>query len=209
MTLQDLAEALINEIPGTRISDKNTHNKANTEEKDLWISHVQYISELPFADPMVPVECKNEATPASSEEVTRFETKIRDSGGSDGILIAREGLAGSPQRSAHQAIEKALSHRIRIVVITGADLAQLTCPADLVTLIQDRMSEPACDRLMSPSSERGLLRVAPSPSTSGPCRDEPDGPAMQRSDRSGCVADDRPTRTGTGCATGIRICPDR
>ena len=141
MTLQDLSESLINEIPGAEITAKNVHNKANSEEKDLWISHLQHISGLPFADLMVPVECKNEAEPASSEEITRFETKIRDSGGSDGLLIAREGLAGTPGHSAHQAIEKALSQRIRIVVITGDDLAQLASPEDLVTLLQDRMTE--------------------------------------------------------------------
>jgi hypothetical protein len=87
--LQDLADYLLGEMDGVAVIYRNKLNATRSEEKDLWIRHQPHISLLPFTDLMVPVECKNEAGSASASEIRDFATKIRDSGGCDGLFIAR------------------------------------------------------------------------------------------------------------------------
>lgn len=140
--LQNLVHYLIDGIDGAAVVRSNVLNAAMSEEKDLWFQHKPYVSGLPFVDFFVPVECKNEDDPASAEEVTRFEAKIRDSGGSDGLLVAREGLSGPSEfRAAHDAIHGALSRQIRIVVLTASDLAGVSSPEAFINLIVDRHAE--------------------------------------------------------------------
>jgi hypothetical protein len=139
--LQDLVEYVVGQIPGVAIIDKNVLNAARSEEKDLWLSHTLGISQLPFRDCLVPIECKNEDGPASAAEVRDFATKIRDSGGCDGLLVAAAGLAGAQGSSAHHAIGVALSHGIRVTVLVVRDLAQLSCPDDLLHLLMERHTE--------------------------------------------------------------------
>lgn len=141
MRLQDLAQGMLAGVSGVVVTAQNVLNAAGSEEKDLWFGHSPHLSSLPFADLLVPVECKNEATPLSSDEVTRFEPKIRDSGGSDGLIVSRAGLAGIPGKSAHMAIEKALGHGVRIVVVTAVDLGRVSKPEDFVILLKERMTE--------------------------------------------------------------------
>ncbi len=139
--LQDLMEYLLSQIPGLTIINRNTLDTARSEEKDLWLKHDPRLSGLPFADLAVPVECKNERTRASAAYIREFATKIRDSGGFDGLFVAKAGLAGSAGYSAHSAITSELSHGIRITVITGEDIAALRSAEDLIALLQDRYTE--------------------------------------------------------------------
>ena len=142
MRLQDLVEYLFSKLEGASVEARNAFNAARSEEKDLWIQHAIRVSDLPFSDPLFPIECKNEEDRASSEEVSRFETKIRNSGGSDGLFFARTGLAGQDaHRAAHDAIHQALSHGIRIVVVIGEDLRHLQSTDDLKELLVRRYTE--------------------------------------------------------------------
>lgn len=140
--LQNLVHYMLDGIDGATVDQSNVYNAAQSEEKDLWFRHRPYVSGLPFADFLVPVECKNEDEPVSSDEITRFEAKIRNSGGSDGLLVARGGLAGSSEfRAAHEAIHSALSRQIRIVVVTVDDLTRVLSPGAFVDLLVDRHTE--------------------------------------------------------------------
>lgn len=139
--LQDLVDWLLGEVPGVTVARRNKHDAANTEEKDLWFEHEPWVSRLPFVDREVPVECKNEQAPASAEEVYAFGRKIRASGGRDGVLVTRSGLAGQALTSAHAAIRDELHAGCRIVVLTAADLGSLGGPQDLVRLVLDRHAE--------------------------------------------------------------------
>jgi hypothetical protein len=139
--LQDLAEYLLREIDGLTIVGRNILNGAKSEEKDLWVQHRPYISSLPFADVLFPVECKNEDRRTSGAQIRDFELKIRDSGGHDGLFITAMGLSGDPASRAHHAITMALSRGIRIIVVTAADLASLNTSTDLVDLLIDRFTE--------------------------------------------------------------------
>jgi hypothetical protein len=117
-------------------------NAARSQETDLWLKHRSHLSGLPFRDFSVPVECKNENANASSEEITRLGAKVISSGGTEGLFVARSGLAGPPPfGSAHHEIAMLLPQRVAIVVLTGADLVRLTCPDDLVDLVEDRYTE--------------------------------------------------------------------
>lgn len=140
--LQNLVHYMLDRVDGATVVRSNVYNAAQSEEKDLWFRHLPYVSGLPFADFLVPVECKNEDEPVSADEVTRFEAKIRNSGGSDGLLVSRGGLSGSSEfKAAHDAIHSALSRQIRIVVLTVDDLTRVPSPDVFVDLLVDRHSE--------------------------------------------------------------------
>jgi hypothetical protein len=139
--LQNLMQWLLSELPGVTITGSNETEAAKSAESDLWLQHNLAPSGLPFAEALVPVECKNENTPMSAAEVREFETKIRDSGGRYGLAVARTGLSGSPGKNGHQAITLALSQGISIVVLSGRDLSQMTTTDGLVTLMVERYTE--------------------------------------------------------------------
>lgn len=139
--LQELAEYLLSAVPSARIEARNKLDAARTGEMDLWLRHDPRMSGFPFADLLVPVECKNEQEPASTDEVSRFAVKIRESGGFDGLLVAAAGLAGSPGNSAHQQVTKELSRQTRIIVITRDDISRFGSTDDLVALLQERYIE--------------------------------------------------------------------
>lgn len=139
--LQDLAEYLLSAVPSVKIQARNRLDAARTGETDLWVRHDPRMSGFPFADLLVPVECKNEQEPVSANEISRFAAQIRDSGGFDGLLVAAAGLAGAPGNSAHQQVTKELSHRTRIIVLTRDDISRFRSADDLVELLQDRYIE--------------------------------------------------------------------
>jgi hypothetical protein len=132
---------VLGRIAGVVVIYRNKQNAAHSEEKDLWIRHQPHFSLLPFNDLILPVECKNEAQPASASEIRDFETKVRDSGGCDGLFIARQGLAGATGTSAHHAVTVALSHGVKLTVLVGADLERLFTPSDLVAILVERHTE--------------------------------------------------------------------
>jgi hypothetical protein len=139
--LQDLTEYILSAVPSVRIEARNKLDAARTGELDLWLRHDPRMSGFPFADLLVPVECKNEKEPASADEISRFAGKIRDTGGFDGLLVAAEGLAGSPGNSGHQQVTKELSRQTRIIVITRDDISRFQSTDDLMVLLQERYTE--------------------------------------------------------------------
>lgn len=139
--LQDLMEWLLSEVPGVEIAARNKLDSARSEERDLWFEHDPKLSGLPFIDFSFPVECKNEARPASAAEVREFAAKIRDTGGFDGLLVATNGLSGADGRAAHDAVRIALSQRIRVTVLASADLRVVSTTDDLIGVIRRRLGE--------------------------------------------------------------------
>jgi hypothetical protein len=140
--LEDLVSEMLQSIDGVMVEARKSLNAAGSEETDLWIRHRAHLSGLPFTDFIVPIECKNEDTRAASEDVTRLASKIVHSGGTDGLLVARAGLAGpGPFKTAHSEIHLELARQVKIVVLVGADLPALKSPDDLVDLIVNRHTE--------------------------------------------------------------------
>jgi hypothetical protein len=140
--LEDLVAYILGPLDGVVVTHRKAMNAAQSEEKDIWFRHQAHLSGLPFSDPLIPVECKNEDKAATADEVTRFATKIRRSGGSDGLLVARAGLGGPTKfTGAHEAIHMELAQGIKITVVIGLDIAGLRSTDDLVDLLVDRYTE--------------------------------------------------------------------
>ncbi|GAA2734006.1 restriction endonuclease [Actinocorallia aurantiaca] len=140
MRLQNLAHFVLESVPGVTIVAQNTMDAQHSGEIDLWLQH-EAKAKLPFIDPLVPVECKNEVRTTSAAQIREFAAKIRYSGGSDGLIITRSGLSGQALTGAHHALQAALHDRIRILVVTCQDLEMMTRAAEIPRLLQDRHIE--------------------------------------------------------------------
>jgi hypothetical protein len=139
--LQDLMMYLLEPIPSVKTVNMNVLNNALSQETDLWFQHNDHNSGLPFRDVLFPVECKNEARPISAAEVQEFATKVRHSGGWDGLMVGTTGLSGTDGKAAHDAVTRALAEGTRLTVLVGADFGRLTNPDDLVALVVERHTE--------------------------------------------------------------------
>ncbi|SRR6266545_2195266 len=139
--LENLAAHFFGLVPGVHAVDRNLVDYAKSNERDLWISHTQVDSGLPFRDPFLPVECKNQKRKISASDVIVFGHKIRVSGGHEGVMVDRNGLSGRPGAAAHKAIEEVLVQGIPIVVITVNDLGKITNTNEFVGLLTGRLGE--------------------------------------------------------------------
>ncbi|MEU6429699.1 hypothetical protein ABZ860_27720 [Microbispora sp. NPDC046973] len=145
MRLQQVMELVINAAPGFTVVDRNKLDMPKSAEVDLWISHDRRPT-IPFIDPLVPIECKNEEGRASASQIRDFAGKIQATGGADGLLVARKGLSGEGLESAHNAIHSWLNNGIRILVVTGNDLSNLRKPSDFAPLLKERYVELRLNR---------------------------------------------------------------
>lgn len=138
---QDLVAFLIEPLPGVVISDENTFNIGQTEEKDMWLRHAREPGGMPFDDCEIPVECKNESDKTGSQEIAWFGEKIRNSGGRDGLLFTAAGISGDFRSHGHLEISNQLRKGTRIVVITLDDVLVLCGGHDFLALLQNRHAE--------------------------------------------------------------------
>src|SRR5712691_3088596 len=97
--LEDLICFLFEAVPGI-LTRRNKKNIFETEEVDVFLWNEFFSGGLPSPafPPYMLVECKNWSEKVSSNEVSWFDTKLRDRGLFLGILIATCGITGDPQR---------------------------------------------------------------------------------------------------------------
>jgi hypothetical protein len=142
--LEDLICFLFEAVPGI-LTRRNKKNIFETEEVDVFLWNEFFSGGLPSPafPPYILVECKNWSEKVSSNQVSWFDTKLRDRGLFLGILIATCGITGDPQRltDAHFIVAKALSEQRKIIVITRDDIAKLTSESDLVRLLKEKLSD--------------------------------------------------------------------
>ena len=142
--LEDLICVLFEAVPGI-MTRRNKKNIFETEEVDIFLWNEFFPGGLPSPafPPHILVECKNWSDKVSSREVSWFDTKLRDRGLFLGVLIPMQGITGQPQRltDAHFIVAKALSEQRKIIVITREDLNGLTSGSDLVSLLQEKLSD--------------------------------------------------------------------
>lgn len=141
--LEDLACYLFEEIPGITLSARNVKNTCETEEIDVafWNGqHPRGLKELNF---VILVECKNWAKPVGSMEVNWFITKVRNRALDFGVLLAANGITGDAddRKEAHDVVSKALMEKIRVVILTRAEIEALADSAGLVTTIKRKLCE--------------------------------------------------------------------
>jgi hypothetical protein len=141
--LEDLVEHVFAAVPSLALYRRDVRDQDGAQEIDLVFSHLQHLSSLPISDVTIIVECKNESRKSTSEQITRFGTKLRTRNAKVGIFVTAAGLSGKskPAAAAHAAIRDELSAGASIVVVTAAELAALSGPDDLAVLLRDRLLE--------------------------------------------------------------------
>jgi hypothetical protein len=140
-TSELLARYLFEKIKGISFYDKNILDEPRAHELDVVFWNLQNQSPLPFLDPAIIVECKNTGRPVGSNAVGWFVRKLQDRGGNHGILIALSGITGARGRTsnAHSEVLNAMMRdRIKILLVTRADITTLTTTDDLVSLLREK-----------------------------------------------------------------------
>jgi len=87
------------------------------------------------------VECKNEASPTSSEQIREFSTKLFTRSLPIGIFVTAGGLAGRKGKSAHATIRDELARGSAILVVGSWELVCLEDDDGLAALLMDRLLE--------------------------------------------------------------------
>jgi hypothetical protein len=141
--LEDLVQNVFAATPSVKLYMRDVKDQDGTQEVDLIFSHLQHISSFPIPDVTIIIECKNEKRKSTSEQITRFGTKLKSRNAKIGIFVTAAGLSGKikPAAAAHAAIRDELSAGASIIVVTAAELATLTSSDDLAALLRDRLLE--------------------------------------------------------------------
>lgn len=139
--LELLACYLFEKIPGVEIYDIDSMNYHLTEEIDIALWNDQETDGLKSFPVMILIECKNLAGNVATRDVAYFITKLRNKSLDFGIIIASNGITGSPENStrAHFEIPIALSDGIRIIIINLEEILALRNTRDLIQLIKQKM----------------------------------------------------------------------
>lgn len=139
--LENLMVYVFEKLTGVELYDRNILDDPRAHELDLAFWHIQAKSSVGFLDPVIIVECKNTGTTVGSHEVGWFVRKLQDRGANVGILVALSGITGADtgQTSAHHEVLTALTRdKIKILVLSRAEIEQLTTTADLATLLREK-----------------------------------------------------------------------
>jgi hypothetical protein len=94
---------------------------------------------------VILVECKFWSRTVGSEQVGRFLKKIENRGLDFGLLLAMSGVTGDAQDrgQAHYEVAMALPKKIRLIVITRAEIEALSATEELVTQIRRKACQLA------------------------------------------------------------------
>lgn len=143
--LEDLICYIFTQIPGISITRRNEKNTFYTEEIDVALWNDAFSDGLFFLSNIILVECKNWSKSVGSEEVSWFDTKLRNRGLDFGILVATKGITGNTidLTAAHSIVASALKDGRRLVVIQTKELFSLTDGAQLVHLIKEKLCDLA------------------------------------------------------------------
>jgi len=136
--LEDLICYLFEGIPGITITLRNELDAFRAGEIDVAFFNDKLPEGLFFVDHFVLVECKNWSNPVGSDELRVFDSKLKDRGLTQGILIAVNGITGDPKllSSAHAIVAGALGHGRRIVVITREEIEAIDHTYQIVNLLK-------------------------------------------------------------------------
>lgn len=140
---EDLACYLFERVPGILISGRNLLNTFATEEIDVCCANQQHPDGLPSLNPFILVECKGWRHPVTSEQVGWFLTKIEHRGLDFGVLIAAKGITGVPEHltAANSLLAFALGKKIRLVIVTRAEIELLNSGEEFALLIIRKVTQ--------------------------------------------------------------------
>jgi hypothetical protein len=143
--LEDLACYLFSQVPGVSITERNPLNTFATEEIAIALWNEQDPAGLKSFNAVILVECKFWSRPVGSEQVAWFLKKIENRGLDFGLLLAMNGVTGDAhgRGQAHYEIAMALPKKIRLIVITRAEIEALSTTEELVTQIRRKVCQLA------------------------------------------------------------------
>jgi hypothetical protein len=107
----------------------------------LVFSHYPAISGIPISDVTILVECKNEASRASSSRIREFGSKLRTRSLPIGVFVTAHDLAGIQGKKAHAAIRDELALGSAIIVVISSELVNLEWRDEFVALLMNRLLE--------------------------------------------------------------------
>ncbi|MGW0356119.1 restriction endonuclease [Nocardia nova] len=139
--LEDFVEYVFSQLPSVDLFARDVRDLDGSQELDLVFSHSQALSEIPVADLLFMIECKNEQEKVSAEKISRFGTKLRSRSLPIGIFVTTAGIAGKAGTSAYAALRDELGNGIAIIVVLADELAKLTTHGDLTLLLRRRLME--------------------------------------------------------------------
>jgi hypothetical protein len=130
-------------IPGVEIAERNALNAFQTEEVDVALWNNRHRRGLYFLPNLLLVECKNWSNPCGSQEVAYFVNRLKQRGCDHGVLVAANGITGVAEdlTRAHFEIATALAAGIRVLVVTPAELENLSSSDDLVILFKKKLCQ--------------------------------------------------------------------
>lgn len=150
--LEELVCYLFGKVPGIGIYRRNVLNAFGTEEIDIAFWNDKSRKGLYFLPNILLVECKNWSVPVGSQQVGYFSQELQNRGRDHGILVAANGITGSPQQltQAHSLLAASLSRGLHILILTGAELGALYKTEELVGLLKGKLCELAVTGTMFP-----------------------------------------------------------
>ncbi|PZR84760.1 MAG: hypothetical protein DI537_32140 [Stutzerimonas stutzeri] len=149
--LEALIRAIFFSVPGLDLEDQDVESAYLTEEIDLYFWNDREREGLHFMDCPLLVECKAWSKPASGRELRYFATTLKDKDRSSGIFVALKGLTGNPaaKSAGFFHVASAMAAGQTVLLITGDDIAKLTCGTDLVRLLRRRLTDQVRDQVLA------------------------------------------------------------
>lgn len=143
--LEDLICYVFELVPGIAVTRRNQMNVFANEEVDVAFWNDKHQDGFPFLPDVILVESKNWSSNVGSNEVSWFDTKIRNRGLSFGILVTKLGITGNgvSLTAAHHTIAMACAEQRRLVVITLDEMLGLVSTDDLCVLIKTKLCDLA------------------------------------------------------------------
>lgn len=136
---EELAVYLFEAIPGC-YTEHDVISEFQSEQVDVAVGNDKHSDGVPILPYVMLVECKDWSQPVTSTVVGYFVNILANRSVELGILIAANGITGDRRSftNAHALGPPGMARGIKVLVITTAEIARLTCTADLVELLKRR-----------------------------------------------------------------------
>jgi len=141
---EDLIIYIMSQVAGISSATRDTLNPFHSEETDIVFWNEKDRRGLSFLPSRILTEVKGWSSPVGSNEISFFETKLRERNANFGLFVAMNGVTGFTENTpqgARDLIRMALSRGIEIVVLTGNDLLSINSGADFVALLKDKLCQ--------------------------------------------------------------------
>lgn len=138
---ESLLMYVLGRIPGVSDMTRDALNELKSEEVDIAFFNGRHPKGLHYLPHFILAECKNWSRPTGSEEISWFDTKLRDRGLSFGIFFSASGITGDRRgkTASYDIVSKALREGRQIIVLTEAELLPISDTDEFNTLIKTKV----------------------------------------------------------------------